>query len=99
MINKITLPTVYDDKLQTKLESSPTFDEVKYYKKYLDNDIILWHLPESFEVVVMTIINKVNNIIVNEINELSDDIKISEVEFNGVMTSGFNDGGSNETDY
>lgn len=99
MINKVTLPVVYDDKLQSKLESSPTFDEVKYYKKYLDNDIILWHLPESFEVVVMTIINKVNNIIVNEINDLSDDIKISEVEFNGVMTSGFNDGGSNETDY
>lgn len=99
MINKVTLPAVYDDKLQSKLESSPTFDEVKYYKKYLDNDIILWHLPESFEVVVMTIINKVNNIIVNEINDLSDDIKISEVEFNGVMTSGFNDGGSNETDY
>jgi len=47
----------------------------------------------------MTIINKVNNIIINEINDLSDDIKISDTEFNGIMSSGFTEGGSNETDY
>lgn len=99
MINKITLPSAYEDKLNSKLESSPTFDEVKYYKKYLDDNIILWHLPDSMEVVVMTVINKVNNYIVNEINDLSDDIKISDSEFNGVMTSGLTEGGSNETDY
>lgn len=99
MINKITLPSVYEDKLYNKLDNSPTFDEVKYYKKYLDDDIILWHLPDSMEVVVMTIINKVNNIIINEINDLSDDIKISDTEFSGIMSSGFTEGGSNETDY
>lgn len=99
MINRITLPKVYDDKLQSKLESTPTFDEVKYYKKYLDNGVILWHLPDSMEVVIMTVMNKVNNAIVNEVNSLSDDIKISDTEFNGVMASGFMEGGSNEADY
>ena len=98
-IDKITLPCVYDDKLNHKLESSPNFDEVKYYKKYLDDNIILWHLPDSMSVVVMTIINKVNNIIVNEINELTDEIKISDEEFNGIMSSGFIEGGSNEAGY
>lgn len=47
----------------------------------------------------MTVINKVNNIIINEINELSDDIKIPDSEFNGIMTSGFVESGSNEADY
>lgn len=47
----------------------------------------------------MTVINKVNNIIINEINDLSDDIKISDSEFNGVMMSGFVESGSNEADY
>ena len=99
MINKITLPSVYEDKLESKIDSSPSFDEVKYYKKYLDDSIILWHLPDSMEAVVMTVINKVNNIIINEINDLSDDIKISDSEFNGVMMSGFVESGSNEADY
>ena len=98
-INKITLPCVYDDKLNYKLESIPNFNEVKYYNKYLDDNIILWHLPESMSVVVMTVINKVNSEIINEINDLSDDIKISEEEFNGVMSSGLIEGGSNEANY
>lgn len=99
MINRVTLPSTYEDKLTTKLENSPAFDEVKYYKKYLDSDIILWHLPSSMEVVVMTIINKVNRHIVDEISQLSNDIKISEEEFNGIMSSGFMEGGANETSY
>ena len=98
-INKITLPCVYDDKLNIKLESIPNFNEVKYYNKYLDDNIILWHLPDSMSVVIMTIINKVNNEIINEINDLSNEIKISEEEFNGIMSSGLIEGGSNETSY
>ena len=41
MLNKITLPQMYESKLNTRLETTPSFDEVKYYKKYLDDEIIL----------------------------------------------------------
>ena len=99
MINRITLPNQYDSKLDLKLNSSPGFDEVKYYKKYLDNDIILWHLPETMSSIVTVVLNKVNMNIVNEIKELSNDIKISDSDFSNIMTSGFKSGGSNETDY
>lgn len=99
LLNKITLPSAYEDKLNTKLDNSPTFNEVKYYKKYLDDNIILWHLPDSMEVVVMTVLNKVNRCIVEEISQLSNDIKISEEDFNGIMSSGFMESGSNETSY
>ena len=47
----------------------------------------------------MTILNKVNRYIVEEISQLSDDIKISEEDFNGIMSSGFMESGSNETSY
>ena len=99
MVNRITLPSQYDDKLDFKLNSSPGFDEVKYYKKYLDNDIILWHLPETMSSVIVVILNKVNLAISNEIKDLSNDIKISDTDFSHIMTSGFTSGGSNEADY
>lgn len=98
-INRITLPSVYDEKLKVKLDSMPHFNEVKYYKKYLDNDIILWHLPDSMEMVIVTIINKANGIIINEINDLTDSVKLSESDFNGIMASGFIEGGTNDTNF
>ena len=99
MLNKITLPQMYESKLNTRLETTPSFDEVKYYKKYLDDEIILWHLDSSKKDIIRIILNKVNNWITNEIKSLSNDIKISDTEFANIMTSGFSTGGANETDY
>lgn len=99
MINRVTLPNVYFDKLDNKLDNYPNFDEVKFYKKYLNDDIILWHLDSRFENIVRLILNKTNNYLISEIKGLSDDIKISDVDFSNIMSSGFIVGGSNEADY
>jgi hypothetical protein len=41
MLNKITLPNQYIDKFETKLNESSSFDEVKYYIRHLNGDVIL----------------------------------------------------------
>ena len=99
MINKVTLPEYYNKKLEEKLDNNSNFDVAKFYTKYLDNDIILWHLPKSMYNVIIVILNKVNNLMVDEIKGLSNSIKVSEADFNSIMSSAFQTGGSNETDY
>ena len=99
MLNRITLPTSYEDKFNLKINESSTFNEVKFYTKYLDDDILLWHLPESFENVVRVVLNKTNNIIVNEIKGITNDARVSDEEFGNIMSSGFSAGGRDETSY
>ena len=98
MINRVTLPSVIDTKLEERLNESPTFNEVKYYTKYLDQDIVLWHVPEQLGIIVVMILNKVNTKLTDEIKGLSNDIKVSTDEFNNIMFSGLA-GVNNETDY
>ena len=98
MLNRVTLPNIYSQKLADRVEKSPNFNEVKFYKKYLDSDIILWHLPDDMINVVKLVLNKVNQVTINNIKELSNDIKITDAEFNNIMASGFTVGGLNETD-
>ena len=45
--------------------------------------------------LIAVVINKVNNKIINEINELSNDLKVSNDEFSNIMSSGFNNSGGN----
>ena len=99
MINRITLPNIINNKLEARLNESPTFNEVKYYTKYLDQEIILWHIPEALGIIIVTILNKVNAILIDEIKGLSNDIKVSNEEFNNIMFSGLSGGNKNETDY
>ena len=99
MLTRVTLPDSYNNKLMNKLDDYPNFDEVKFYKKYLDDEIILWHLSDRFSNVVRVVLNKTYNQITDNIKELSNDIKVSDVDFANIMSSGFTVGGSNETDY
>lgn len=99
MLNRVTLPNSYNEKFEKKFNESVNFDEVKFYKRYLDNDVILWNLPDHMSNVIAVVLNKTNNKIINEVKELSDDIKITDYEFTSIMSSGFISGGANETDY
>lgn len=101
MINKMTLKQQYKENLYYKLDNVPSFNDVKYYRKHLDNDIILWHLPDTMKNVVQVVLNKVNNILVNEIKEVTSDILVSDSEFNCILGSAFESttGGNSEADY
>ena len=97
MLDRITLPNARDEKLNHKLKTSSMFDEVKFYNKYLDDgNIILWNLPKEYSNLILLIINKVNNKLINEIKELSNDFKISNEDFNHIMSSGFTSGGNRD---
>ena len=41
LINKVTLPLKYEEKLSAKLDTIVKFDEARFYKKHLDDNIIL----------------------------------------------------------
>jgi len=87
MLNSYTLPNESTEYLNMKEEGCPSFNEVNYYRKHLDNKIILWNLPKSMETVVKIIINKTNSILVKEIREISTESTISDDEFNSVAFS------------
>lgn len=95
MINGLTLSNDHKERLKSKEEDNPCFNEASYYKKYLDDEIILWHLPDSMETVVRVVINKTNSKLVSEIRSLSDSIKISDDEFSHIIFSEL--GGGNNT--
>lgn len=89
MISSITLPNSYNDKFSKKQDKSTGFDEVKYYSKYLEDDIILWHLHDDLKDLIKVILNKTKNQLINEIKELSSDGRVSDEEFSKIMSSGF----------
>lgn len=100
LLDRITLPNEYLNRLKTKIDISPSFNEVNYYKKYLNSEsVILWHLDSSYSDLVKVILNKTNLELINSIKELSDDIKVSDSEFNNILVSGFVTGDRNEADY
>lgn len=97
MLDRITLPNNRDIKLNNKLKSNISFDEVKFYNKYLESgDVILWDLPKEYSNLIIVINNKVQNKLINEIKELSNDFKISNDEFNNIMSSGFTNVGARD---
>lgn len=99
MINNLTLPTKLESYLEDKLKRYPSFNEAKYYKKHLDNEIILWHLHDNMKTIIRMILNKTNKYLINEIKDISDDFKVSDNEFNDIVSSVFVAGGkNNETD-
>ena len=52
-------------------------------------------MPESVTDIVNLVINKVNNILVDEIKSFSNEIKLSDEEFNSIISTAFGD--NNET--
>jgi len=82
LLSRFTLSKRYRDYMQKKLDSCISFDEVKYYKKHLDNDaIILWKLPDNMAPIVNLILNKVKAQLVEDIKEVSNDFKVTEAMF------------------
>lgn len=87
LLNSYTLPNEAIKYLKEKESSCSTFNEVNYYRKHLDNEIILWHVPKTMETTIKVIINKTNSIIVRGIREISTESNISDDEFNSVVFS------------
>lgn len=102
LISKFTLSNSSKELLDSKLEVASTFNDVKFYRKHLDDDIIMWHLPSEFEPVVLVIINKIQRYIIDDISEILDTIKVSDHEFESIISSGLVEsggGGASEANY
>jgi len=95
MINRVTLPNQCREYFDKKTENPSTFNEANYYRRHLDKDVILWNVPESMEDVINMIINKVNNVLADEIRSFSNEIKLSDEDFSSIISTAFGD--NNET--
>lgn len=89
MLDRFSLSQEYESNLERRL-NSPTFDEVAYYRRHLDDNIILWHLPKSFESIVKIILNKCNITITRDIKDLLE-VDITDDELSFIAFSGGND--------
>ena len=95
LVSSFTLPSRFEKLLNDKCYDEPSFNEIKFYKNHLSEDIILWHLPISMTGVIKLVINKVNNYLISEIKDISSETRVSDLEFNNIFNSAFNTGGSN----
>lgn len=91
LTSKFTLPEQNRLYLENKLKEKVAFNEVNYYRKHLTDELILWHVPDSMSGVVQVIINKVNFELINIIKELSNEIHVTEDEFNIIAKSAWGD--------
>lgn len=89
MINRVTLPRVSQEYLDKKINSSTTFNELNYYRKHLDQETILWNIPESMENVIKVILNKMSITLIDEIKSYSNEIKIPDEEFSNILATAF----------
>ena len=85
LLYNFTLPKINEDFLKQKEEQSSTFNNVEYYHKHLDNETVLWYLPESMRSVVVLVVNKVKCDILNDIKAVIDDYKMSEQEYKNIF--------------
>ena len=79
------MPKVNNEFLDKKGEESTTFNNIEYYNKHLDSEIIVWSLPESMKSVVNLIVNKVKLELFNDIQDVIDDYKMSEQEYKNIF--------------
>ena len=96
LLYNFTLPKINEDFLKQKEAQSSTFNNVEYYHKHLDNETVLWYLPESMKSVVVLVVNKVKCDILNDIKSVIDDYKMSEQEYKNIFNDiifGENDNG------
>ncbi len=89
MLNRVTLPKVSEDYLREKVKSSVTFNEYNYYRKHLDQELILWNIPDSMADVIKVVLNKVTLSLIDEIKSYSDEIKIPDEEFSNIVATAF----------
>ncbi len=85
LLSSFVLPNKNEAYLESKQESSPTFNNANYYNKYLDDDLILWHLPSSMENTVILIINKVKRELFDDLQDIISDSKMSEDEYKNIF--------------
>ena len=89
MLNRVTLPKVSEDYLREKVKSSVTFNEYNYYRKHLDQELILWNIPNSMADVIKVVLNKVTLSLIDEIKSYSNEIKIPDEEFSNIVATAF----------
>ena len=88
-LNRIVLSNDKLEYLHSKHTKQSKFDDIKFYSKNKDSDLILWHLPKELESVVNVIVNRSYNSIINSIKEAIDYTKIDDDEYISVLASGF----------
>ena len=89
LLSSYTLPQEDQLKLQEKLSTKTSFDETSFYRKHLEKEIILWHLPSNLEEVIRLVINKTNNKIIELIKDISTEIKVTEYDLELVFKSAY----------
>ena len=96
LLNRFTLPEQFANRLDEKLASSPSFDEVNYYRRHMEDDLLYWHIGKQYESVIIVVLNKVIRKITISVRDLiSSDITDDELSF--IASSTLTTGGSNET--
>ena len=96
LLNRFTLPEQFANRLDEKLASSPSFDEVSYYRRHMEDDLLYWHIDKQYESVIIVVLNKVIRKITISVRDLiSSDITDDELSF--IASSTLTTGGSNET--
>ena len=96
LLNRFTLPDQFSNRLDDKIANSPSFDEVSYYRRHMEDDLIYWHVDKQYESVIIVTLNKVIRKITVKVRDLmSSDITDDELSF--IATSTITAGGSNET--
>ena len=96
LLNRFTLPDQFSSRLDDRIANSPSFDEVSYYRRHMEDDLIYWHIDKQYESVIIVTLNKVIRKITVKIRDLmSSDITDDELSF--IATSTITAGGSNET--
>ena len=89
MINRITLPNDKLEFLTNKYRIHSKFDDIQYYVKNRDTNIISWHIPEEIKDIVSVIVSRSYNTIINSIKEAIDSNKVEDDEYNSILASGF----------
>ena len=96
MINRVVLPNSKLEFLNNKYRIHSKFDDIQYYCKNRDTDIVSWHIPEEIRNVVSVIVSRSYNAIINSIKEAIDTNKMEDDEYASILASGFFGDGSND---
>ena len=96
MINRITLPNSKLEFLTSKYRIHSKFDDIQYYVKNRDNNIISWHIPEEIQNIVSVIVSRSYNTIIDNIKEAMDSNKMEDDEYASILASGFFGDGSDD---
>lgn len=84
LLSSVTLPYNNYNHIDNRRDKTPAFNDVNYFYKHQNTEIILWQLPDDMQTVIKIILNKVKAELIKDFGDILSDFKLEDDLFDSL---------------